>query len=716
MNDLETLAKRYGATPVADGPDYEAMAKRFGGKPAPTDLSPMEGANALASGFNRTVLTGLPGLPVKVGLDVADLARSAFGVAGHKLGILSADQLPEPLDRSKYAGSPEWIAEKMNETRGGSAVISNPRPDSEAARLLHAAGGGAALVFPMARGARPGPDMAMGAGSAVMGQAVGERTDDPAWAIAASMLPQAAVTGGYEAARRSIRGGEQGRKDMEQRLQEFEAAGVDPTVGLATGRRGPQVIESILARAPGSAGLMAEKINSIQEQLQATANQARGMASPTFGPASAGEAIKRGISDYRDRQQGIYGAMQDRALSMVPPELRFPVEGTLGAAARTLADIPNAPNVSRVVNEPLAFSQRVTEAVAKDAGARPPQQVPSPILRESGEPFMTVQPGVDGGMAFDALKSLKTRIGGLAFNGNPLTADANQGALKSLYGGVKQDINNAALMADNARVQQGLQPGVYSNISRANAFYEKSQKILEQVLAPIYKAGEPASERSYYRVEGDLNNSGTNAQRVMASLPLDARREVVATAIDRLGKASPGQQNAEGSLFNGNTFLTNWQRMTPDSRQALMYGVTNGTDIGRKLDSIAKSASMMRDANRVYSNPSGTAQATNVAGAATGLASGVLGIATGNPAAGLSTASAVLGSMALANGGARLMTNPKFVTWLSQATTIPTARVGQHLRRLALNSTAEKDRDAREALDGFVSDLTNEIGQTQRGQ
>jgi hypothetical protein len=48
--------------------------------------------------------------------------------------------------------------------------------------------------------------------------------------------------------------------------------------------------------------------------------------------------------------------------------------------------------------------------------------------------------------------------------------------------------------------------------------------------------------------------------------------------------------------------------------------------------------------------------------------------------------------------GAKLMTSPKFVTWLSQATTIPPARQQQHLARLAAISTTERDPELAQAM------------------
>lgn len=704
--DYEALARKFGGRP-AEADDLEELARKFGGKVEGGGLSGMEASQALATGFNRSALTQLPGLPVKTALDVADLARAAYGYVGSKAGM-RPDQMPEPLDRSQYVGSPEWIAGKIGATNAGASLIRNPRPDSPAARLLNAGGGAVGAAM------RASPqDIAMQFASGVTGQAASEAGASPEWAMVAGMAPQVAVTGAAGATRTAIRGGDEGRRQMQERIRDFQSAGVDPTVGLATGGRGAQAIESMLAKVPGGAGVMARKVEAMQAQMQGAANAARDAASPNYGPASAGDAIKQGITDYRAAQQGLYGRMQDRALRMVPEDMRFPVDSIIARGSATLKDVPGAPNVSRAINEPLGFTQRVIGALETDAAPRGPAMAPSAILQESGAPYMREIPGSPGGLPFAGIKDLKSRIGQVAYQDNPLLADANAGAMKSLYGGAKQDLSRAGQLADAERIARGQVPGVSAQLQRADRFYAKTQDVLEKILAPLYKAGDSASERSYYRMEGDLRNSGQGTLKAMASLPKDARQQVTATAIDRLGKASPGQQNAEGSMFSPGTFLTNWNRLSPDGKQSLFL-FPGGKDIRTKLDGIARSAEMMREANKVYANPSGTAQATNVAGVATGLASGALGIAGGNPATGLATMGTILGSMAAANAGARLMANPKFVTWLSQSTNVPPGRMRQHLQRLAMNAGAERDPEAKANLLDFVESLSGELSAMDR--
>lgn len=702
--DYEALARQYGGKPENED-ELANLARKFGGKPVGQPLTPLQGAGAVASGFNRSVLAGIPGLPVATALNVADLARAGYGYVGNKLGMLSPDEMPQPLERSHYVGSPEWIAQQIAANDVGAAAINNPRPDNATARVLNAGGSG------IGAGMSANPSIAgMQFASGVSGQLATEAGADPAWALLASMAPQTAVTGGAMATRGAMRGGEEGRAEMEARLRQFREAGVDPTVGLATGNRRTQAVESLLSKVPGGAGTMAAKVEAMHSQMQNTANAARDQVSPVYGPVAAGEALKRGITGYRESQQDIYKRINDRAMDLVPENMRFPVDSIQARGAATLADIPGAPNVSRAINKPLGFTQEVLSALNKDAAPPALSMKPSQILGENGQPFMTPTPGNPGGLPIEAIKGLKGRIGELAYANNPLLADANTGALKNLYGGAKQDLLNAGALADAERVARGQQPGVLSGLQRGDKFYAQSQKILEDVLAPIYKAGDPASEKSFYRVESDLRNSGQQVTRAMASLPVEARRQTAATVIDRLGRAAPGQQNAEGSAFSPQTFLTNWNRITPEAKSGLFLGIPQAAPARAKLDALAKSASMIRDANKVYANPSGTAPAVGMIGTGIGLASGAMGIASGNVPGGLKTMAAVLTGMEGAWGGAKAMTNPRFVTWLSTTTALKPEHMAAHIRRLAVLANAEKDPEQRDALESVVTELRSQLG------
>jgi hypothetical protein len=705
--DYDALARQYGgsSTDAANDVDYDRLAAAHGGtaeRQTPRPMTALEAGGAVSSGVNRGALAYLPGIVADTGANAIDLARAAYGYAGNKLGLIKPADMPVPLNRHNVVGSSQWIIDQFQRNPVTAAAINNPRPDLPAARVLNA--GGTALGSSLA--GTPG-NMAMQFGSGALGQTMFEATGDPSLAMLASMGPQTVATGAAGATRVAMRGGEAGRRELLQRQQDFNAAGVAPTVGLATGNRIPLAIESTLSRTPGAAGTMAEKAASIQDQLQGTVNATRDNLSPVYGPVPAGDALRQGIADYRTRGNQIFGRMLDRGLQAVPPDATFPVSAMLSRGPATLPTVPGAPNVSAVLTEPLSYTQRLMGALNKDAAPQPPQVVPSPIVGPNGLPFTTTLPGTSGGLPLQALRDIRTQTGIRAFPQNPLMADANQGAMKALYGASKQDLYNAAAATDAQRAATGQPPLVLKQFQRADNFNTAVNNVLSKTLEPIYRAGDNAPEGSYRRFEGDVRNSGTSVAQTMASIPLAVRRTVTATLIDRIGRANPGAQTAEGDAFSSGTFLTNWNKLTPDAKAGITLGIPGGAQVRQNLDAVAKAAERIKQAGQVYANPSGTAGAAAALGQAASLGGSAVAFATGHPSLGLTGLAAVLGTQALARGGAYAMTSPTFLKWLSQTSELRSDQVGAHLRRLSTMANASNDPQLRQ----LSANLSAELGQ-----
>jgi hypothetical protein len=539
-------------------------------------------------------------------------------------------------------------------------------------------------------------DASMAAAAGATAQGAAEAfPDNPAMAVAAGFAPQAATHG----IRGAVRGGEADRVQMNRRLEALREAGVTtPSVGLATGGRGAQATESLFSRTPLAAGVMAKNAQSVQGQLGTRAGELADLSAAERGPKAAGQALTGGIEDYRQRQQDIEDRLIARVGQAVPPGQLFPQSGVLGVGHTVTAPIPTAPAQSALRDADRTWvNQQVAAALQDSLGTppTPPTQVPSGILGPNGQPIMNTVPGTPGrpgGVSFDALRQIKSLIGSHAYPaGGALMVGADDAALKALYGGAKQDIRSAAGLADLQRILQGQPPAAGARMERADQFYKATQTILEDVLAPVHKAGERAPEKAYQSVLSSAKGAPSLTTQTMRSLPADVRSTVAATVIDGLGRAKSGRQTDTGEKFSSETFLTNWDGIQPEAKTALFSGYKNADTVRRGLDNIAKSASMLREKGGVWANPSGSGGAVGQLAAAGGV---VTGVATGSPSLVLKT----LAAPGVGWAGAKLMTSPKFVTWLSQATTIPPARQQQHLARLAAISTTERDPELAQAM------------------
>lgn len=686
------------------------------------DPTMMDRAQAAASGVNSGVLTGLLGLPVDTAANLIDLAKAGYGTVK---GVLGGKDLPEIADRADVVGSSTWIANQIRNA-GGGRVIDAARLDDALSRYLRAAGGaiGGSMLgvrtpqgYNAASAARSQPnlitqvmkDVGMAGASGISGQGAIEATGNPVAAMAAGFLPQAATFGIAAGTRGAVRGGEASRQKMEDRVKTLTEAGVEtPSVGLASGGRGAQALESLLSRIPGGAGVLAKNAEAVSGQLADKVGKLADLSAVNRGPETAGTTVRNAIADYRTRQKDIESRLLNRVEQVIPANALFPAQGMQQAGAMVTSPIPGAPAISKVRDSQRGFVNRMTDAVDADATPTPPQQVPTGILGPNGQPLMVTVPGRQGGLPFEALRNSKTLIGENAYPAaNQLLVDQGAGAAKALYGGAKQDIREAARLVDQQRKNQGLIPVAGPRMDKANSFYAKTQKILEDVLEPIYKGSEGAPEKAFAAIDSGSRNAGSLTRQTMISLPAKARSEVAATVVDRLGKATPGQQNESGTAFSPATFLTNWNKITPEAKSSLFMGYKNASIVREGLDSVAAAASMIRDKAKVFPNASNTASATAQYTVAGSIGAGAI---SGQPAL-------LMGALAVpatAFAGARLMTSPTFVTWLKKSTTVPQSRIMQHVNRLSINAVGEKDLETRLAMTSVAEQLREQFGDAEK--
>lgn len=443
--------------------------------------------------------------------------------------------------------------------------------------------------------------------------------------IVGSLLPGArpATTA---LARGVLRGGEAGRQNVIDTLEQFRRAGTTPTVGQATAGRVPRAVESFLSRTPGAAGVINRKAEQQASELGAKAGSIADSLAPGADPVEAGLAIERGIrgpGGYEARKSRLMSLLYDRVDQHIPQDGSVPVTNTLAALQRQTAGIAGAPATSeRLRNGELA---NILDALTSDAGA-------------SGE------------IPYAALKGVRTELGHKVADASYGNVTIPKRQLSAAYGGMTQDMT-AAAKAQGPAAERALQ--------RANTHYAAGAARTEQI-APVLNAGAP--EKIYRAAMAGTEGGATQLDALMRSLPKDAQQTVAATVIKRMGKATNGMQNEAGDVFSSQTFLTNWNKLSPQAKTALFSRLPKSMQ--SELESIAKVGANVRDGAKVYANPSGTAAAVaQGAGAASILSL----LATGQQAPALM---ALTGAGA-ANGIARLMTSPRAAEFLSRQTQVP---------------------------------------------
>lgn len=674
-----------GGTPVA-AEMYDAPPL---GEPAPPSWGGRVKAEMRGLGLGaRSVLQGAGGLVGAIGGDAFNAYvmpgdqpsyRDAAGALGDMIG------LPSPQDsRERVLGDVGEALSGTGLTLGAGGLLNAGRTGASllAGRqsLINPAAGQAGTVAPNLAanpglGARAGDILttqpvlqavsaAGGAGASGSvredGGGIGAQI---AAGLAGGLAPAALTAGAPMAARGIVRGGEANRQNLAAAIDDFSALGdASPTVGQGTGSRARQAAETLLGAGPTSSGVIAragqEQGDRIGQGLQ---DLARSMSrNPTA--EGAGRSIREGVNTFarntKDQRRELYRQLD----TQIPGDASVDLSNTQRTLAAMTAPTPGAEATTGALINPEL--KRIADNLAADLAA-------------SG----------GSGLPYEAVKGLRTRLGDEAFSFS-LSPDKPTAQLRQLYGALTEDMTNVAKQAG---------PAAERAVSRANRYYRTSQKRLELLEDVVGRNGGP--ERVFNAAMQGTREGATVLRSVMRSLPPEAQKDVTAAVIKRMGMANPGQQGAVGAAggaeeaFSAATFLTNWNRLSPEARASLFNRY--GADMSRDIDRIARVAERVKEGSGVLRNPSGTAAQTAAFGYAGSLAASLM---TGNTplAAGLVT------SGAFANGFARAMTNPRFVRWLARATDLPAGALPAQLN--VLQRMAGESQD--ESLDQMVEALS----------
>lgn len=456
-----------------------------------------------------------------------------------------------------------------------------------------------------------------------------------------------------EGVKRSFRGGEEGRQRTAENIRTFEDAGTTPTAGQATEARRLQATESLLSRTPGGAGVLARKAEQQAQQLGSNIERlANDLASRASGE-QAGRAIQRGVSGeggFIDQFKAQSRANYDQLDQFVQKNTKFALPDTTKALEELTTPIYGAERTSQFfINSKVSA---IKEALTADLTA--------------------------GGntLPYEAVKKLRSIVGEQLADA-PFAGDVPRSQWKRLY---------AAMSADLERNAKTVGPEAEKALARANAYHAAGMRRLDTISAVIDRNGGP--EKVFQAALSGTKEGATTLRAVMQSLPKDAQRMLSAGVLRRLGRATAGRQDELGEKFSTETFLTNWNSMSPQAKAVLFdrYGQRFRQD----MDQVAKVAANLREGSQVFRNPSGTAQATVQTSAAVGF---IASLATGH----VGTAATIGGGVGAANLSARLLAHPPFVKWLAKTTRVPVEAAPVMLNQLAQSDDSIM-REAAQAL------------------
>ncbi|HYQ25131.1 hypothetical protein [Stenotrophomonas sp.] len=287
-----------------------------------------------------------------------------------------------------------------------------------------------------------------------------------------------------------------------------------------------------------------------------------------------------------------------------------------------------------------------------------------------------------GRLPYEAVKKLRSLVGEELQDAG-LASDFPRSKFKALYAALSEDLGVAAQEAG---------PEAVAAYSRANAYTRAGMRRIEDIESVIDRAG--GAEKVFSSLMATGKEGGSTLRSVLQSLPVESQRAVTAAAIKRLGRASPGAQDATGEVFSARTFLTNWNNVSTEARRALFDRYGKG--FSEQVDRIAKVADMIDKGAGVFKNPPGTAK--SLAGLTYG-ASLVGSMFTGGTAL-------LLGAGVSANAAARWLTNPRAVKFLANATTLPKSQIPSFINYVAQEGQKTGDQD--------LQDLAKVLGNAEQ--
>jgi len=463
-------------------------------------------------------------------------------------------------------------------------------------------------------------------------------------------------------------------KATSERLANYIDAGVTPSLGQVTQKRGIQTVELLLGNIPGSSGIITNAAlkaqNDLGKQSLKIAKQFIGKNLPA-DEVAVGKAITRGIKNGINASDGFVGRFQAKSGVLfgeldkyIKPDKGLRIDTTIKELSEIVNPVKGAENTSKAFKN--QFLSDILEGLNKD------------LIKNGGT------------LPYSALKSVKGKIGNKLGSFN-LVDDVSTKELKTIYGSISEDIKLSL---------KGNTKGLNA-LSRANKYYNTGLDRINDYLLPLTKIKNPDTIASLLINSGKEGATRLNA--IKKSLNKDQYNIFLSNVMERMGRLQPGQA-LSGDLvetsgrFSSETFLTNFNKLSKQAQDSLFEGKGWTKGLKKDFKEIVSITDFIRQSGKTFKNPSGTADRLVGQGL---FLSGGASFLTGNPAFMLAVP-LVIGT---ASTTAKLFTNPSFIKWLAQGIRIGNNKgadaVIQHLGRLGV-VMGNADSESRQFINEYL--------------
>lgn len=506
--------------------------------------------------------------------------------------------------------------------------------------------------------------------------------DNPAAQVVGELLPSA-LTGGVSAGRRA------NVTPAQINAETIRSAGGNPTVNQTTGGAVPNFVERVGGQSPGGDRATFKNVQANNEGMGANLKEIASNVSPASSPTQAGRSIQTGIDKFITDFKGRWNTLDAKVAEHFDPTDGVPITNTLKKLDDMIASGKGAESsLSAVSGTERDALIRLRKSLTEDSSdvqkpATKSYMVPDEGFGQTEVPASPAVTGANQGqMSYQGFRQLRSAVGAKTASAN-LMSDIPTGTYKALYGAMSADLEAAAA----AKGPEALK--AYQN---QNKVYAAGMKRIDDTLDPLANKAKP--EDAYQAAIAGADKGATTLWSLRRSLPTQEWKDFVGTFVDRMGKANPNLQSAEGDQWSAQTFLTQWNKIDKQAKNAL-FGSVETPKLRQDLDTIAKASELVTKSGKMYANPSGTApllaNASTAGGAVTALLLGHPGVAA--------AAGATVGGNYLTQ---RMMMNPKVVDWMAKGTSVPADKLPAFTSRLLAIGENANDQELKNDIKNYV--------------
>lgn len=302
---------------------------------------------------------------------------------------------------------------------------------------------------------------------------------------------------------------------------------------------------------------------------------------------------------------------------------------------------------------------------------------------------------------FKSFRAMRTSVG----KALKRATGAEQIQLATLYGNMSEDLKDF-VKSKGPDAEHKYE--FFNSVAKTSG---DQRRVLEKAIKEENGPGEIFRKA----MSGNQDDAG-KISRVMGAMNEEGQNTFRSVVLHRMGRIA----GAQTGPFSADVLLKNWDKMSPEAKSTIFGGSKTAAPLRTSLDALTKSLTDMKAGGMLQSG-----LGTELKRAGTGISHGVGLLATlaalkefGSPMAHMAEGHpfmaagtvAAMGTALLANPiMSRVLTNPKLVSWLAQATKAPKGMAPVLMNQL--NRMSQKDPDAKGLADLIQQTDQNSIAQ-----